>query len=364
MTLITTLVALALGGPAVSLLVNVMLLRRKRTDAATRIPTPSVSVLVPARNEAVNLARLIPTLLEQDYGTFEVIIVDDASDDDTWDVLESFTDPRLRKLRSLGPPTGWVGKAHALFTATRYASGEVLLFLDADTALRDGRALSRLVDRFVNSPPQSVLTGVVQLAGGGQLLVSMVPFAILAFVPLPLAHRAPWRRFHGLNGQCWMIERHHYERWGPHYACRGEVLEDVRIGAYLADRGMHIATADLQSEIRVWMYADHRAAWVGFRKNAYPFMGQTWWRFALTHAGYTTLFVAAPFLSPWFLVAWYALKLTSDRYVQAPWWVTLATPLSFVLWGVLQIDSAIAHWTGRARWKGRFIARQTLRDPA
>ncbi|MGD2135944.1 MAG: hypothetical protein PVF27_07285, partial [Gemmatimonadales bacterium] len=129
-------------------------------------------------------------------------------------------------------------------------------------------------------------------------------------------------------------------------------------------RGLYIETADLQRDVLVWMYANHRDAWAGFRKNAYPFMGDTWWRFVLTHLSYATLFVAAPLVAVWLLAPWYALKLVSDRYIGASWWVTLAAPLSFVLWGALQLDSAFAHWTGRATWKGRPIVRQALHDSA
>lgn len=76
---------------------------------------PFVSVLVPARNEAANLSRLLPSLLGQDYPKLELIVYDDASEDATPVILRRYSsDPRLRVLRGEGVPPGWVGKVHAL----------------------------------------------------------------------------------------------------------------------------------------------------------------------------------------------------------------------------------------------------------
>ena len=104
----------------------------------------------------------------------------------------------------------------------------------------------------------------------------------------------------------------------------------------------------------------HRAAWSGFRKNAYPFMGHSPWTFAATHALYVALFVLPPLVSPWFLGWWYALKALSDRRMRMPWWVSILTPISFLAWAVLQWDSALAHGAGRVEWKGREVGRRPV----
>src|SRR5690606_28279242 len=142
--------------------------------------------LVPARNEEENLARLLPSLLAQDYPAYEVVVVDDASEDGTWAVLEAHADPRLRAVRGEGPPPGWLGKPHALHVAAGRATGAVFLFLDADAELADAGALRRLVERFTALGRGAVMTGMPCYRGeaGGLLLTSMVPFAVLAALPL------------------------------------------------------------------------------------------------------------------------------------------------------------------------------------
>jgi glycosyltransferase involved in cell wall biosynthesis len=359
-----TVLTVALGAVyvlmGVTLLANLWQLRRSRPREHPGAPRPRLSVLVPARNEAANLRRLLPSLLSQEYRDLEVIIYDDGSEDATWDVLQRVRDLRLKTMRGSGPPAGWVGKVHALYRASLEATGELLLFLDADAALKDPRALARLVSRFDSLPRGSVLTGLTHLRGGGGLLVSLVPFILLSQLPLALVPRTPFTRLSGLNGQCWMIRRSDYERFAPHRANRNEVLEDIRIGQYLKRQGIIPYMADLQNEVEVWMYRSVPDAWAGFRKNVYPFMGEKPWSFLVQHLLYLALFVATPLVSPWFIAGWYGLKAVSDRFVRYPITVTLATPLSLGLGALLQLDSAVSHWTGHVRWKGRSVVRRAL----
>jgi glycosyltransferase involved in cell wall biosynthesis len=332
----------------------------RRLEAGPPDPLPSVSIIVPARDEEQNLQQLLPSLFAQAFHDFEIVVYDDRSQDGTWSVLQRFDDPRLHAVRGGDLPPGWVGKTHALDQATRRASGELLLFLDADAELMDADALTRLVQRFRALPDSAVLSGITRLEGGGQLLVSLVPFIMLTHLPLRLATRHPSPQLSGMNGQCWMIDRRTYERLRPHRHHRADVLEDIRIGRFLKSQGHTPHLVDLQGEVRVRMYRSLADAWLGFRKNVYPFLGETPAKFALGFGSFVAFWVAAPLVSPWFLLAWYALKVGSDRVVHAPLWVSAATPLTFLLSAVLQLDSAVAHWTGRAAWKGRPIARRVI----
>jgi glycosyltransferase involved in cell wall biosynthesis len=337
------------------LVANLLYLARARRRAAPAFPG-RLSVIIPARNEERNLRRLLPTLLRQRDVDFEVLVYDDASDDATAAVAEAIGDPRIRLLKGHGPPAGWVGKVHALFQATREAAGEAFLFLDADTALTGDRALARIAARFAALPPHSVLTAVPQFRGGAPLLVSVVPFMLLTNLPIPLAARWGGRLLAAMNGQCWLIARDDYFAHEPHRHHPNEVLEDVRIGQFLAHRGVRPHFADLQAEIEVWMYRDTREAWRGFRKNAYLLTGGSLAPFAAFLALFTLTFVVAPLRVPTFLAWAVALKLLSDRFTGIPLWVSLLAPLSFVLWVVLLADSALSHLRGRVEWKGRAVA--------
>src|SRR5690606_26743983 len=147
----------------------------------------------------------LPSLLAQDYPDFQVVVVDDASEDDTAAVLAAHADPRLAVIAGEGPPPGWLGKPHACHQAARRADGALYLFLDADAEAAGPGALRRLVERFAACGPDAVLTGLPRYvdAGGGLLLTSMVPFALLSALPIPLVPRARQASLSGLNGQVW-----------------------------------------------------------------------------------------------------------------------------------------------------------------
>ncbi|BBM70192.1 glycosyl transferase family 2 [Rhodothermus marinus] len=337
-----------------TLLASLRYLRRQPRPVPQADVWPSLSVLIPARNEAANLRRLLPTLLRQDYPHFEVIVYDDGSEDATPFVLERYRfDRRLRVLRGEGPPPGWVGKVHALYQATRHARGTLYLFLDADTELLRPDAFRHLVARYRALPPGSVATALPSLRGGGQLLVSLVPLMILAGLPWPLVRRLPHPLLGALNGQCWLIDATHYHRLEPHRRHKNEVLEDVQIGRYLKKHGLVPEMLDLRRELAVHMYPDLQAAWRGFRKNAYLLMGGRPLPFLLLWLGYGLAFVLAPLVWGPLLVSILGLKLVVDRLLVHPLWLSLLAPLSHLLAWALQLDSAWSHWRGRVRWKDR-----------
>lgn len=339
------------------LLSNLLYLRRTRTE---RDPaqTPTVSILVPARNEATNLTRLLPTLLAQDYPAYEVIVYDDGSTDGTPALLSAWRHERLRVVRGEGPPPGWLGKVFALYSATRDATGEVFLFLDADTRLTNPGALRRLVRRYAALPASPVLSGLPAYRGGAGLLVSMVPFVLLTQLPWSLVRRTRAASLSALNGQCWMIDAHTYRRLEPHAHVRDRILEDVEIGRYLKRCGHTPVLADVQREVEVYMYTGLTDAWRGFRKNVYLLMGGRLLTYVPAFAGFAAVFVLAPLLSPYLLGALYLLKGATDRLCRFPAWVTMLAPLSFLLAALLQLDSAYHHLTRRVSWKDRRVGPQ------
>jgi glycosyltransferase involved in cell wall biosynthesis len=337
--------------------VNLVYLQRRKRDRALLTEYPTLSVLIPARNEEDNLRRLLPSLLAQAYPNVEVIVVDDASEDGTAAVLAAHDDPILRVISEDGPPPGWLGKPYACHQAAEAATGDVFLFLDADAELTDPHALRRLVERFVACGSDPVMTGLPRYAdtGGSLLLTSLVPFALLTALPLPLMPRTAAPALSALNGQCWLIRGESYRRYEPHQAVQAEVLEDVKIGRLLKRREMPLHLLDLGGEVRVEMYGSFRDAWRGFRKNAYLLQGGTLLRFIPLHTLFWVLYVLAPFVGWPLLVTTYLLKGLADRAARFPLWVTLLAPFVLLCGALIQLDSAIAHATGHVVWKGRRV---------
>ncbi|PSQ95833.1 MAG: glycosyl transferase family 2 [Bacteroidetes bacterium SW_9_63_38] len=314
--------------------------------------SPAVSICIPARNEAENLRRLLPSLLDQNYPDLEIIVWDDGSEDETWEVLQSFDAPSLTVAQGDGPPEGWIGKVHALYQCTRRASGDRYLFLDADTALTRSDALRRLVEQH-EAAESCVSTGLPRLRGGAQLLVSLVPYALLTGLPWPLVPRTSLPGLSALNGQCWCVDASLYHTYEPHATLKNAVLEDVGIGRYLKAQGHPPVLLAITDLVSVHMYEDLRDAWQGFRKNAYLLLGGAPLPFLVTYGYFLLTWLVAPLLSLWLLASLYGLKALTDRVNGIPAAVALFAPLSFALGLILQFDSAVHHWTDRVTWKGR-----------
>lgn len=331
------------------------LLHFSKQSAREHADNPLVSILVPARNEEHNLRRLIPALLNQHYRSFELIIYDDASEDGTWQVINSFDDNRIRGLRGEGPPAGWAGKVHALHQAAQRASGEAFLFLDADTELKTPEALGRIIAKYQDMPTNSVFTGMPHYKGKGLILVSLVAHALLVSIPWGLLRWIPASSMSALNGQCWMIDRRLYHKYEPHRQVAGEVLEDVLIGRYLKKMGISPFLVDVQQEIAVHMYASFTDAWRGFRKNVYLLMGNNPISFLFVFMLFGVIFVAAPLIDPRMLVLVYLNKLATDIRSRFSLWISLLAPLGFLIGSTLQVDSAWSNLLGKVEWKGRKV---------
>ncbi len=340
-------------------------------DRRRSLPTalPRVSVLVPARNEEENLEALLPTLLSQSGLEVEIVVVDDASEDGTRAVLEAHARQGLVIVDGNGPPEGWVGKPHALYQAAKRATGEVFVFLDADAQLRDDEALARLVGRWVgNGGSGTALTGLPRYLdrGPAALLTSLVPFAVLAALPIPLVPKTKSPATSALNGQIWILGADDYHRLAPHEAVKDEVLEDVKIGRYLKRCGIQLWFQDLGLEVAVRMYRTFGEAWHGFQKNAFLLAGGRpggivtgafvffLFLYSLSWVLPSVLWVGGS-VGLWALATLVGIKLAIDRSGRFPLWVSALAPVTLALGAALQIDSWRAHATGRVAWKGRAV---------
>ena len=320
-----------------------------------------VSILIPARNEAANLRRLLPALASQSYPRMEVIVYDDESTDRTWEVIQQHQGGRISGIRGGPLPEGWVGKCHALDQASKRANGEMLLFLDADAIVCHEHVVDNLVAQFLALPPFSALTTMPGLnPSGGRLLVSLIPNSMLLTIPWFLTARFRIASMAALNGQCWMIDAEDYALLMPHRARRSEVLEDVSIARDLVRAGMRIHLTPTRGDLDVRMYESIQEAWRGFRKNAYLLFGGTPLRFLLLQIPFVFLFLVVPLLKWWLLVWLLILKWGTDRVAGFKAVVTILAPLSYLLGLLLDWDSAWHHWRGRVKWKGRPVSETSV----
>jgi cellulose synthase/poly-beta-1,6-N-acetylglucosamine synthase-like glycosyltransferase len=246
---------------------------RARAEASPSrlIGTPTISVLIPARNEAGNIPRALDALLAQNYPAFEVIVTDDRSEDDTPHIVRSFLakDRRLRLLESRELPEGWTGKSYALWQAAREARGEILLFHDADVALDPG-ALSVITSYFVENR-LDMLSLILRLDSRSfwEKSLRVLAGSVLLF-RFPLSEvndpKSP-RAF--ANGQLIMMRSEVYRAVGGHRRVKSILLEDIALAGLVKHEGHRLGLAYGFDVAAARMYSSLGDFWKGWTRIFY-----------------------------------------------------------------------------------------------
>lgn len=246
-----------------------------RLSRAPKIPEnwkpPRVSVLVPARNEAEVIGNTVKAILGQEYpGELELIVLDDGSSDGTAQIAiqAASGDPRLRLVSGASLPAGWTGKNWACQQLAGEATGDLWVFADADVHWGRG-ALASVVrwmahsraDCFTVWPTQETQTW------SERLVVPMMMFAVLAYLPEVCVRFVPWPVFAAANGQFLAFRRDAYELAGGHAAVRSSVVEDVSLAWQVKRKGLRLVMSLGDGLIYGRMYRNWKQVRHGFAKN-------------------------------------------------------------------------------------------------
>jgi len=231
-------------------------------------------VIIPARNEEVNIARVVRSLANQP-GVREILVVNDQSVDRTGEILGSLEAeiPCLRTLRLGSLPEGWMGKTHAVAQGARAATGDWLLFTDADTEHQPG-SLIELLQRAENESAD-----LLSLSPGQETPTwwekSIIP---LVYVKLASLFRFedvsdPQSSAAAANGQYMLVRRAVYERSGGHEAVKSAILEDVELARRIKALGGKLLFLPGAPWVRTRMYQSFREMWQGWTKNLFLLYG-------------------------------------------------------------------------------------------
>lgn len=340
-----------------------------RTEAG-----PFVSVLVPARDEAANIAACLHSLLAQDYPAFEVSVLDDGSTDNTAAIVRALAagDDRLTLLTGQSLPPGWAGKGFACHQLAGAARGDILLFTDADT--RHTPQMIRAVTGAVAGGADVVTTFPEQEIGGWAeaLAVPMMLFTVWAFLPVGRVWSDPSPQFTAANGQLLAFTRAAYVMVGGHAAVRDSVLEDMSLAQRAKRLGLKLRLADGTGTTRTRMYRSSGEVWRGFSKNAYALLGGS----ARLAIAFTVLLLALYVVPVVVLVTgilggvgwdrqWLPLMLIALMLVQRgilawrarlPMWQAVLHPFSVLAFVLILANSVRWQQRGYGVWKGRVYA--------
>lgn len=334
-------------------------LRFRRPEATSRRP---VSLLIPARNEEASIGAALEAALASEGAEFEVVVLDDHSEDRTAEIVSSFADPRVRLEQSTPLQSGWCGKMHACAELARHARHEVLVFVDADVQLAPD-ALAKFA-ALPESREAELVSGIPMQVTGSlleRLMIPLIHFVMLAFLPLGRMRATTKPAYAAGCGQLMIATRSGYEAAGGHGAVRATMHDGINLPRAFRRAGLRTDIVDVTKLVRCRMYTDAASTWHGLAKNAHEGLGSNggilpWTAlllggqvlpFVLLALDPTPLHLAAACLAwlPRFLAAW--------RFEQS-WLGALLHPLGVFLLVLVQWYARGMRALGRPlAWKGR-----------
>jgi 4,4'-diaponeurosporenoate glycosyltransferase len=210
----------------------------------------SFSLIIPARNEEMNLPRLLQSTADPTQAPVEIIVVNDGSADNTAAVANSFG---ARVLTSAEKPSGWVGKSWACYQGAQAAVGQLLVFLDADTYFLPG-GLDRVISCWSSEQNPRAIISVLPY----HAMVRAYEQLSLFFNILMAAGAGGFGAVAAprLFGQCLLISKEEYSAAGGHAAVRGIVLENLRWADNLRARGCKLLCVGGQGSLHMRMFPD------------------------------------------------------------------------------------------------------------
>lgn len=301
-------------------------------------PAPLVSVIIPARNEARNIAHCLTTVLASTYPTLEVIVVDDHSTDDTRAIATDIaaTDRRVTVIANPELPPDWFGKQWACQNGAYHAHGDILIFVDADTRLAPD-----LVTRSVNGMLRThadlyTVAGRQDMHTFWEKLIQPQIFAVLAsrYGGTETVNHSPYPTDKIANGQYLMIRRTTYDALDGHALVRHHVAEDLMLAQRYFRRGRTTIMTLGRNQLSTRMYTSLRELVAGWGKNIYaagrdatPFgkLGRTLFPITLPYPGIMQL---AP-------VVVLVLALLGAASTGALIWAVITTAVMLVGWAAV-----------------------------
>lgn len=330
-------------------------------------PWPKVSIIVPGRNEEAAFEAAIRSFLSQDYPSLEIVAIDDRSTDATPGILERLAraEPRLKVVRIEELPVGWLGKNHANREGARRASGDWLLFTDAD--VRFGPDTVRRAVSFGLRHRLGHVVALPQFVTGGFLESSFVStFCFFFSLKVRLWQLLePRTRAYIGSGTFNLVRREDYAGCGGHDRLRLEVADDMKLGLLLRRSGTRQGAFDSCGAVRVRWQDGFVASMQGLVKNA--FSGMEWrWDVAIGSAAGIAcisvlpailLLLAPPELRPW-LAPPVALAMlihgaAARRFTGGSGLEGIAHPvMAALLIGVILWSAIRASWRDGIDWRG------------
>jgi GT2 family glycosyltransferase len=340
-----------------------------------RESAPRVSILFSALDEADKLPAALETFLAQDYPDYEVIGVDDRSEDATGSILDAAArlNSRLKVVHVTSLPAGWLGKPHGLQQAFEHSTGEWLVLTDADVRFQPEVLRTTIALAEERHWDHLALLCHAEMFTPGEK-IAMTFFAMSFLLGL-----RPWRASDSQSsayvgvGAFQLIRRSAYEKMGTHRRLAMEVVDDVKVGKLVKEAGLRSGVAKAGRAVSVHWHAGLGNIIRGTTKNLYATTGFRLWVALGRVAGTLLMFVlpwaALTFVHGWariFAVTAIVLPLMAQagaamEFGESPLYA-VTQPLGALIFTWMIVRSTIVTLRqGGIRWRGTFYAIKELK---
>jgi cellulose synthase/poly-beta-1,6-N-acetylglucosamine synthase-like glycosyltransferase len=233
---------------------------------------PKVSIILPARNEEEFISKCLDSLTSQDYENYEIIVIDDSSEDSTGKIISEYAknNPKVIPVSARPKPEGWMGKNWACMEGYKKASGELLLFTDADT--KHAKNVITLAVSHLNSFNLDALSAIPK----------MLTFDFWTNITLPMISTFLHTRFSALNvnnpkkktgyffGSFFILKRETYQEIGMHEGVKQEIIEDGALGKKVKDAGYKMKMVRGEHLIEAVWARDKGTLWNALKRLMVP----------------------------------------------------------------------------------------------
>lgn len=233
---------------------------------------PKVSIILPARNEEEFIGKCLDSLIKQDYENYEIIVIDDSSEDSTGKIISNYAknNPKIISVLARPKPDGWMGKNWACMEGYKKATGELLLFTDADT--KHAQNVIALAVSHLNSFNLDALSAIPK----------MRTFDFWTNITLPMISTFLHTRFSALNvnnpkkktgyffGSFFILKKSTYQEIGMHEGVRQEIIEDGALGKKVKESGYKMKMVRAEHLIEAVWARDSGTLWNALKRLMVP----------------------------------------------------------------------------------------------
>lgn len=328
--------------------------------------SPRFSVLIPARNEEINIKDCLESVLDQTYLPAEIVVLNDHSTDQTRAIVEEIAKKQssVQLIEGAELPVGWMGKSFACHQLADRAKGNWFVFLDADARLEKD-ALAKLIP-IIEKQQTGIISGFPRQVLGTwmeKLVVTLMQFVIICHLPIRYVQKSKSPLFAAAHGAFIVVDKESYQKVGGHEAIKSSLLDDMQLMKQFKLFGYPATLAKIDHAVHMRMYRNAKEVWQGYQKNLFAGLNRNIFLFVMIFSYYSLLY-----LIPWVALLFggsfiyvclaYGLatitKIIIDLSNRAFTLASLLLPVSIVLMLAIATDSLRLSYQKQGYvWKGR-----------